>query len=144
MLVLRASKLPLFTLVHNLQPNGSATLIAIPMPPDAEHADFAMELRIRLICRTADLKRMSDTNLQQAQRRCIWDHDKRVWFEPTYTPWGYISVKHLPLSITAADGLVAEKYLKLRPVNWDHWIVSFGPEVVRIMQAEVKNTVSIN
>lgn len=116
-----------------------------PVSPDVEHVDSAMEPWARLIRRTAELKRMADAKIGKWQKRYKCDHDKRIRFEPSFAPGNYVFVEHAPLATTTAERLAAENYSKIcRHRLGPYWILSVGPEVVRIMQYQIKNTIGIN
>lgn len=106
----RITRLPTFSLFLSRQPPGPTIRKASLMLPNVEHTDCTMALRIRNICRAAELKRMSDKTLRQDQERCKGDHDKKVWLESTFASGYYAFAERLPLTITAAERLSTETY----------------------------------
>lgn len=64
-----ATKVSQFSVILCRPPPGPATLVGSTMSPEVDHIDSAMVLRILSIHWTAELKRMVDKNLQQAQYR---------------------------------------------------------------------------
>lgn len=66
------------------------------MPSDVDQIDTPIKMRTRLIRREVELRRIANKNLQQAERRYKWEHDKKGQFEPTFMAGDYrVSQKYL-------------------------------------------------
>lgn len=137
-LVHRKTKLSSFSLVLTLQPHGPATPSTRPMPLDVEHVNLAMALLTRLICLAAELKRMADTNLRQAQRGYKWTATNRSALNQHLLQW--LCFRQTSTTVqTGAERSAAENYSTLCPPRLGKYrIVGVGPEVVHITQAESK------
>lgn len=109
------------------------------MPPDDEHRDSTLALRIHRIHRAAELKEMADRNLRWTQGQYKRDHDRKAQCEPIFATSDYIFVECPPLRITASGRPAAESYSELCLRRLPPFrIISVRHEVVHIIQDALK------
>lgn len=103
-----ATKLPPFSLVLSRQPSTPGRSTQQRMPHEVYQIDSSKAMRIRLIWRAAELERITDRNLREAQRLYKQENHKKVCFKPTFVTGDYVFVKRPFLTTTAAERLASE------------------------------------